>query len=255
MTRTFDNILGFDIRRVLFLLMFFLIFISASYCRAEKLPVYRDGSNVIRGNLPSAWATMTEEDLGALAGMPEQLDSPNMNFLSGYRYASPEKTSAMLFVFYVNSSERVSWEERQKMFNWFKKNRGLMSGLLPENIQEYTLEDIEYLQNKDTLVFESKVKVDGMDLRGVNGIVFLRQGYLNIFGYVAGGSLQQLNDCYSFIKTLEVSPSLQYSKKQASFLDDYQWLQGHWQQILGGAVFVLVYGVIFLHRDKNRLAV
>jgi hypothetical protein len=237
------------------LLMVFLIIVSAPDCRAEKLLVYQNGSSSIYGSLPNTWKVMTREEISGLAGMKEKLDSPNLDFLAGYRFATFENVNAMLFVFYVNQPEKVTWEQRQKMFNWFKKNKVMMEGLLPDNIKEFTLENIEYLQNKDTLVFESMVKVDDMDLKGVNGIVFLRKGYLNIFGYVAGGSTQQLADCYSFIKNLDISPDLQYADKKDAVFDDYRWLQGHWQQILGVTIFLMVYGIIFLHRDKNRLVV
>jgi len=235
------------------LLIFFLSVVSAPYCRAEKLVVYQDGSSVIYGNLPNSWTAMSEQELSDLMGNDQQAILEKILILPGYRLVTPENSSAMLFVFYVNRQERISWEKRQNFFSWFKGNKDFMSSLLPDAIDEFSLDDIEYLQNKDTMLFKTKMKVGDTEIRGVNGIIFLRKGYLNIVGYVANGSSQQFNDFYSFIKTLNVSSSLKYSKSPVSFIDDYNWLQDNWQKILGGAIFLFVYGITFLHRDKNRL--
>ena len=46
------------------------------------------------------------------------------------------------------------------------------------------------------------------------------------------------------IKTLSVSPGLHYTQKDIGGINR-QLFQDHWQQILGGIIFVLVYVLYF----------
>ena len=67
---------------------------------------------------------------------------------------------------------------------------------------------------------------------------------------MSGGNGTQLQDFYEFIKTLYVSPGLQYSSEDTLVISR-RWILDHWQQVLGGMIFVLVYGVTFL-KNKGR---
>jgi len=234
---------------LLIALLFFFLPITAV---GGELVVYQEGKDLIRGYLPESWSVMTEDEAASFISGKVQLVSEKIKTLAGYRLDGNSEDIAMLFVFYAQPEERVSWEQRQKMFNWFKGNTGLMSGIFPEDMQGVTLENIEYIQDKDTLLFESEVKINGTEVSGVNGIVFLRSGYLNIAGYATEGARDQLGDFYSYIKTLSVSPGLHYTQKDIGGINR-QLFQDHWQQILGGIIFLLVYGATFLKKDGMRL--
>jgi len=235
------------------LLIALLYFFFPITAEGGELVVYQEGKDLIRGYLPESWSVMTEDDLASLVSTKVQPISGEIETLAGYRLDGTSGDSAILFVLYANRAERVSWEERQKMLGWFKGNKDLMSGMLPENMQEFTLENIEYLQHKDTVLFETKVKVGSTELKGVNGVIFLRKGYLNIVGFATEGASERLNDFYSFIKTLSVSSGLHYTPKDIEGINR-QMFQDRWQQILGGIIFLLVYGATFLKKDGMRLA-
>ncbi len=238
-------------KKIMLLITWFVFFPYAA--AGGELLVYQEGDDLIRGYLPESWAVMTKDEVASFISNKKQLESEKMQTLGGYRLNGISNNSAMLFVFYSQPEERISWEQRQKMYSWFQGNTSLISGIFPDNIQQVTLENIEYLQDKDTVLFESTVKIDGTLLSGVNGIVFLRSGYLDIAGYATAGAEEQLVDFYSFIKTLSISPGLQYTQKDTGGISR-EWVVAHWQQILGGMIFILVYGVTFLNKDGKKLA-
>jgi hypothetical protein len=236
------------------LLILWLYYFFPHTAAGVELVVYQEGDDLIRGYLPESWNVIPEKEVGSFISNKEQLASEQMKMLAGYRLDGSSDASAMLFVFYSQPGERISWEQREKMYSWFKGNTGLMSEILPENMQGITLENIEYLQDRDTVLFESKVEIGGTALSGVNGIVFLRLGYLDIAGYTTEGAREPLDDFYKFIKTLSVSSELQYTQKETLVINR-KLFQDYWQKFLGGVIFVFVYGVTFLNKDRNKFAV
>lgn len=220
---------------------------------AGEVRILEQGMARIRGLLPDAWQEMPPAEREAFLRQNGKILEPAGKLLNVFHRQSDLPADApVMFVFYAGADHKVTDEQRDKMYAWFEKNREDVAWLVaPAQVKSMALENIEYLHNRDTIIFDSSVEVDGRKMHGVSGIVFLARGYLNIIGYELDGTNRYRGDFYSFIKTLSIPQALKYGSGVDDTLD-LAWFVGHWQRLAGVLLFLVVYGLVFF-RQKQRV--
>jgi len=197
--------------------------------------------------LPDSWRALRETELRKyLEGrVPPATGTP----LAGYVEPGAAGNTAILFVFHALPDTPVAKEQRQKMFSWFKKNRDLLKNMLPAPVSGMTMENLEYIQDRQTILFATKVTMPERELHGVSGIVFMRRGYLNIIGYETDGGEQELPVLTAFIKNISLPPTLE--DRHSLNGPSLAWLRDSWQQIIGAGLILGVYAYAFLMRGRR----
>lgn len=215
------------------------------------------GDASIRGLLPDAWQQLSPAESQRYLRQKDNRLVKAGKLLAAFRRRSGSGSNAapVLFVFHAAADKRITPEQREKMYAWFEKNRDVASQLAPAEVRSLSLENIEYLQNRDTIIFETAVTVGGHQLHGVSGIIFLARGYLDIIGYETDGVNRYRDEFYSFIRTLFIPKQFKYHSTMLDPADVEAWVIGHWQQIAGASLFLVVYGLVFLWKGKKRLPV
>ena len=145
----------------------------------------------------------------------------------------------------------------QKTYSWFEKNNRLVSGVLPAQVKGMSIENIEYLQDRFTIVFQIRMALEEETLNGMSGIVFLQNGYLTVIGFAGEKDFtEHKKTFYSFISTLFVPPSLHYDFNDPGRIPGL----GHavlnriiknWQPISGAFLLLGVYAIVF-RRGKRK---
>jgi hypothetical protein len=217
--------------------------------RAGEVPILEKGAVGIRGLLPDAWREMSIDERQVYLRQNGKLLQSAGKLLNAFqRQSDSPETAPVLFVFHASADKKVPEEQREKIYDWFKKNSEVACLVAPAEVKIMALENIEYLHDRNTIIFDTSVEVGGRQLHGVSGIIFLDQGYLNIIGYEADHSDRYRGDFYSFIKTMFIPRELKYnSPKEAPV--DLAWLVAHWQQLAGVLLFLSVYGLIFARKE------
>jgi len=241
---------------VLFVAMALLV--SSSVQAAERVALWNSDGQEVAGFLSSDWVRMTQVDLENF--VKEGLVSLDQGDLAcGFQFkadAGENLEGAYIFVI-VQQGEKIPGEQIQKTYLWFQKNSALMSGVLPSEVSSMNIENIEYRQDKATILFQTKMAMADKLLAGVSGIVFTEQGYINIIAFVEEKKLPDFADqFYSFITTLSLPETLWYrfpesyqaSKKQNVFIP---WLMSHWERIIGVLLIGGVYGAVFIRKRQD----
>lgn len=220
--------------------------------RAGEVLILEKGPARIRGLLPDSWQEMGLDEREAFLRQNGKMLEPAGKLLSVYHRQSASPDAApVIFVFHAGAEQKVTEEQREKMYAWFEKNREDVAWLVaPAKVESMSLENIEYLHDRDTIIFDTSVEVGGRNMHGVSGIVFLERGYLNIIGYEIDDSNRYRGDFYAFIKTLSIPKEFRYgAEKVAPF--DMAWCIGHWRQLAGACLFLVVYGLVFLPKGNK----
>lgn len=240
---------------------FVLVFLALVYlCSGMPVAVWAGevlilakGAARIHGLLPDSWHEMGHVEREDFLRQNGKMLEPAGKLLSVYhRQSTDSDTAPVIFVFIAGAEQKVTEEQREKMYAWFEKNREDVAWLVaPAKVESMSLENIEYLHDRNTIIFDTSVEVGGRKMHGVSGIVFLERGYLNIIGYEVDDSNRYRREFYTFIKTLSIPKEFRYgAEKEASF--DLTWCLSHWRQLVGACIFLVVYGLVFL-RKGNKL--
>ncbi len=221
---------------------------------AGEVLILEKGTASIRGLLPDSWQEIGLGEREAFLRQNGKILEPAGKLLSVFhRKSDIPETAPVVFVFHAGAEQKVTEEQRAKMYAWFEKNREDVAWLVaPDKVKSMSLENIEYLHDHDTLIFDTSVEVGGRKMHGVSGIVFLERGYLNIIGYEIDDSNRYRGDFYTFIKTLSIPKELKYSANKGVPMD-LAWFAGHWQQLTGVFLFMAVYGLVFLRKENKLL--
>ena len=215
---------------------------------AKEVVILDNGKQSIRGMLPDTWRKLSDEEIGVYLQQKENLLQSAGQLLSVFqRQKDSSGVAPVLFVFHSAADKRISEEQREKMYAWFEKNREVVQQVTSTSIKNMLLENIEYLHERDTIIFESKIASKDRQMYGVSGIIFLKKGYLNIVGYEFDGENRFRKDFFSFIKSLTIPREFQYSSV-SRVSSDLAWLINNWQQFAGIFLFLLVYGLVFLRK-------
>ena len=233
------------------LCLLFIYCCTLAIARAGEVLILEKGKESIRGILPDAWRELTIEERKVYLQQQDNLLQSAGTLLSAFQRQSDSAAAApVLFVFHASADQRVPEEQRQKMYFWFEKNREIVQQVALTNVKNMSLENIEYLHDRDTIIFETSVTIQGRQMDGVSGIVFLDKGYLNIIGYDIDGKKCCRQEFYSFIKTLSVPEAFKYPSERYA-LPNLSWFVAHWQQVSGAFLFLFVYGLVFLRKERK----
>lgn len=241
-----------NMKKILFMSLGLLILhcLIVAAARAATVPIFEEGPAYIRGLLPDVWQEMSiDERQVYLRENNKMLNSAGKLLRAFSRQGSTPGKDPVLFVFHSDDNQKVTDQQREKIYSWFEKNRAIAWRVAPVEVKNITLDNIEYLHARDTIIFDITVEVREQPMHGVSGIIFLEQGYLNIIGYEPDGKSSYHSDFKSFIKTISISKELKYeTTNESSF--SFAWVVAHWQQIAGTCLFLLVYGLVFLRKEK-----
>lgn len=232
--------------RCLYLFFAVLLVLVPVHAQGREVAFSTQKGERISSILPDAWRPLSRTELAEY--LEGRIPPATGTVLAGYVKAGATGNAAILFVFHALPDTPVAREQRQKMFSWFKKNREILKNMLPAPVSGMTLENLEYLQDRKTILFETRVTMPNEELYGASGIVFLRDGYLNIIGYEVDGARRELPIFVEFIKNISLPPTL-----EARQMSDTSptWLRAHWQQAVGAGIILFIYGYVFLHREKS----
>lgn len=232
-----------------------LIFVCApAFAKAGNVLILKKGPASIHGLLPDAWQELSVNERQIYLEQKGNLLQSAGKLLNVFRRQnSPPDSAPLLFVFHSASDKKVNEEQREKMLAWFEKNREVARQIAPTEVTNLSLENIVYLHDRDTIIFETSVAVQERRLHGVSAIIFLERGYLNIIGYETDDANRYREEFYSFIKTLSIPKEFKYSRGMAASAD-LVWLVEHWRQITGFFLFLAVYGLVFGRKGNKMLS-
>lgn len=223
-----------------------LLILAPLQARGGEVSFFTRNGERISSVLPDSWRPLTGDELSRY--LEGRIPPATGTVLAGYVKPGGKGNTAILFVFHALSDKPVSEEQQHKMFSWFKKNREVLKNMLPAPVSGMTLENLEYLQDRQTILFETIVTMPDQRLHGAFGIVFTRKGYLNIIGYETDGAQTELPVLVEFIKNVSLPHALEVRQTLDACL---AWIWIDWQQIAGAAIILLIYGYAFLHRGKS----
>ena len=224
---------------------------------ANQVLLRQTGAASIHGTLPDTWRPMTAAELDLFsqtaAGLGPEAGQPVAGFKLQNGGTAP--LSGPFILVLANDGPTVSVAEIQKTYSWFEKNRALTTGLLPAQVSSMKIENIEFLQDRAAILFQTGLQTADKEFSGVGGIIFLRHGYLNIIGLTESRQFSQhAASFYSLIKTIAVPAAQRYERpylqggpllaSRAS-----TWLADNWQKILGAVLLVGVYGYVLRRQE------
>lgn len=237
--------------KLIFFAFWVVYWLLPSMAGAKDVLVYEEGAARILGLLPDPWQEMSAEERQVyLQHNGGIVQSAGRVLNAFHRPTDSDGIEPVIFVFYSAEGQKVTEDQREKIYAWFEKNKAIACLVAPSTVKSMSLDNIEYLHGRDTILFATTLEVEGRQLHGMSGIVFLDWGYLNIVGFENNGEKRYQSDFDSFIKTLSISQGLKHSAalERGNILP---WCIAHWQQIVGVLLFCLVYGIVFLTREKR----
>ncbi|MCK5340219.1 MAG: hypothetical protein KAJ60_04045 [Desulfobulbaceae bacterium] len=241
--------------RILFTGLFLIILFSPCPALSRPLVLLENGENNILGELPENWRPMAPEELENFALPQAQINNPG-RLVSGFRPQAATIDQDSYILVFLFEGDRVTQDQIEKMYSWYESNRKLVQDLMPEQIDTMNIENIEYLQNRWTLITQSRMQSKGKEYTGINGTLFLKEGYLNITCISSADHQQTFSDTYyDFIKTISVPEPLQYatgntSRSPGNNTSFMQWAANNRERIAGVMLLLAVYSAVFWGKSK-----
>ena len=245
------------IRSVMSLAVSFACFFSVlcGSAQAKDVFLWEIEGNVVIGSLPEKWLPMDSEELRKFSEKSAGLFQIPGDLVAGFRLLSEDSAANTPYiVVFANKGERVSLEEMQKTYSWFKKNSDFAFSVLPSNVRRVVIEDIEYLQKKFSILFQVRIETEHDVFTNMSSVIFLRNGYLNIACYATEEEFPGYADDFrTLIRRTSVPPTLLYQQADAGVmhLQIPPWISEHGQKIFGIVLLLSVYGFVFLRRKKQ----
>lgn len=239
------------------IIFFFAVF---GVAQGENHLLWGVGNSGIYGHLPGGWRQMTPAELEALP-LPQGANGQEVtpSLVSGFRLKEEtENTGApRVFVQLANMGQRVPEEETQKIYSWLAKNRELGEGIVPDQIRRMTVEDIEDLHGRSTIIFRSRLEMENRVFQTVTGIVFLNTGFLNIVCLAEQSYFSDYDYVFQdFLKDMVIPEDLRYLRARTVKPEDpihmfLKWVKEYWQRIAGVGLILLVYGLVFHQKERD----
>ncbi len=221
-----------------------------------------DGEGIY-GLLPSNWQPMTAEELKAFPREGGEKLQESGYVVAGFQLKQGNDPRQGPYVLVLaKPGIHVPREQIHKTFDWFQKNKELLTGIFQSHnagvpINNTTIENIEYLPDRATILFQSRVTLADHVYISVTGIVFLKNSYISIACSAPDRDFADFKeDFYSLILSVAVPEQLRHeiasptSPPLVYYRVSY-WLVNNWQKVLGATILLSLYGVMFFRKEKK----
>jgi len=212
----------------------------------------------IQGILPAEWRPLKTEELAALiSAIPENITQQSGKMVSGFQIKlenkkgnSPSHNSRIMV--FVKTDEYVNQEMIQKTYAWLEKNRNLLSGMLADQVEKASIQNIEYKQNLPAILFQNNLSVNEHLFTELSSIVFLKGSIMSIVCIAEEKKFAEYKTVFhSFIESIVIPVSLRHASVNSSqhvplLTGIFALLEKKWQPFLGIIILVGIYGRVFL---------
>jgi len=246
---------------IVFFLMAFMG--ELNYAEAKTVLLWEVDGEGIYGLLPSNWQAMSAEELKAFPREGGEKLQESGNVVAGFQPKQGNDPGPGPYVLVLaKPGIHVPREQIHKTFDWFQKNKELLTGIFQSRnagvpINNTAIENIEYLPERATILFQSRFTLLDHAYISVTGIVFLKNSYISIACSAPDRDFPGFKeDFYSLIESVVVPEQLRHEIASPTspplvYYSASYWLVNNWQKVLGATILLSLYGVMFFRKEKK----
>jgi hypothetical protein len=209
------------------------------------------GRLVIRGELPAGWGQMTAEERSIFENNGKAFFLQEGDLVTGYRSETGNVLAdgPLILVFEARSEKQMQPEQIQKIYSWFEKQRELVTETLPTVVDRMTIENIEYVPAKATILFQSVIEMDGKDFTCISSMIFMRDGYVVLIGLARKDADKHREDISAFMRSVQVPEGRRLKLQNEQEGTASRWLAENWTRVLGLTLLFSVFAMALRRRS------
>ena len=204
-------------------------FLELCQVQAADVVLLQEGQDIVRSELPGSWTRMTNEELEKIASDGTLVSSLQYGKLVTGFVAPPEgdgqSMKAQILVF-SKVDDSINKEKIEKVYDWLQQNNDLVASVLPAQVTNMKIENIEYLRRQPAILFKTQLAMEQGNVTGLSSIVFLKTSYLDIICLAGEQTYPNYSEMFTdFVKSVNIPVSLQFNNQPTN------WFIQKWQQI------------------------
>ena len=248
--------------------LFICIFLFVSHSEGTSpsfVSLWKSGEMEIQGILPAEWRPLKAEELAALiSAIPENITQQSGKMVSGFQIElenkkdnSPSYNSRIMV--FVKTDEYVNLEMIQKTYAWLEKNRNLLAGMLSDQVEKASIQNIEYKQNLPAILFQNNLSVNEHLFTELSSIVFLKGSIMSIVCITEEKKFAEYKTVFhSFIESIVIPVSLRHTSVNSSqhvplLTGIFAVLERKWQPLLGVFIIIGIYAWVYRTSDEKKV--